>query len=193
MILAVPAYVAAPCCAPSTKLAAFCDAVPLRIDGNGGVRLQREQVASNAGHGFVVPRVERTALLAGTWVTSKWPGRAPEGHVLMRGFLGGGRDPQRLEDSDRGARLDAGTELGDLLGITGEPIITRLFRWTRQSPQHEVGHLQRVAAIDDHLASLPGVFLTGSGFRAIGIPDCIADARATRSARRAWSPRVTPT
>ena len=63
-------------------------------------------------------------------------------------------------------------------------MITRLFRWTRQSPQYEVGHLQRVAAIDDHLAALPGVFLTGSGFRAIGIPDCIADARATAAARR---------
>jgi oxygen-dependent protoporphyrinogen oxidase len=61
-----------------------------------------------------------------------------------------------------------------------------LFRWTRQSPQYEVGHLQRVAAIDDHLASLPGVFVTGSGFRAIGIPDCIADARATASRAAAY-------
>jgi len=69
--------------------------------------------------------------------------------------------------------------LTTLMGISGEPIFARLFRWTRQSPQYEVGHQQRVAAIDQHVASLPGVFVTGSGFRAIGIPDCIADGRET--------------
>ncbi len=149
---------------------------------------RRDQVAHPMqGTGFVVPRVERSALLAGTWVTSKWPGRAPDGHVLLRGFLGGGRDPHRLEAQRRGAHRDgAQTSSSELLGITGEPVITRLFRWTRQSPQYEVGHLQRVAAIDDQLASLPGVFVTGSGFRAIGIPDCIADARATAARAAAY-------
>jgi oxygen-dependent protoporphyrinogen oxidase len=49
----------------------------------------------------------------------------------------------------------------------------------RQSPQYEVGHLQRVTAIEQRLASIPGMFVTGSGFRAIGIPDCIADGRET--------------
>ena len=67
------------------------------------------------------------------------------------------------------------------MGITGEPLFTRLFRWTKQSPQYEVGHLQRIATIDQQLASIPGLFVTGSGFRAIGIPDCIADGRETAS------------
>jgi protoporphyrinogen/coproporphyrinogen III oxidase len=188
VILAVPAYVAASLLrAFDTALAAFCDAVPYASTATVAFGYTREQIAHPMpGTGFVVPRVERSSLLAGTWVTSKWPGRAPEGHVLLRGFLGGGRDPQRLEDSNEELISTARTELSDLLGITGEPIITRLFRWTRQSPQYEVGHLQRVAAIDDHLASLPGVFLTGSGFRAIGIPDCIADARATAQRAAAY-------
>jgi oxygen-dependent protoporphyrinogen oxidase len=188
VILAVPAYVAASLRrAFDTTLAAFCDAVPYASTATVALGYTREQIAHPMqGTGFVVPRVERSALLAGTWVTSKWPGRAPEGHVLLRGFLGGGRDPQRLEDSDEELISTVRTELSGLLGITGEPIITRLFRWTRQSPLYEVGHLQRVAAIDDHLASLPGVFLTGSGFRAIGIPDCIADARATAQRAAAY-------
>jgi len=188
VILAVPAYVAASLLrALDTTLAAFCDAVPYASTATVAFGYRRDQVAHPMeGTGFVVPRVERSALLAGTWVTSKWPGRAPDGHVLLRGFLGGGRDPQRLDDSDEELIETARDELGELLGISGEPVITRLFRWTRQSPQYEVGHLQRVAAIDDHLASLPGVFLTGSGFRAIGIPDCIADARATASRAAAY-------
>jgi oxygen-dependent protoporphyrinogen oxidase len=72
------------------------------------------------------------------------------------------------------------------MGITGEPIFTRLSRWNRQSPQYEVGHLQRVAAIDQRMASIPGMFVTGSGFRAIGIPDCIADGRETASLAAAF-------
>ena len=70
-------------------------------------------------------------------------------------------------------------ELVDLLGISGPPDFARLYRWTRQSPQYEVGHLQRVAQIERRLTTLPGFFVTGSGFRAIGIPDCISDGRAT--------------
>jgi oxygen-dependent protoporphyrinogen oxidase len=188
VILAVPAYVAASLLRGfDTALAGFCDAVPYASTATVAFGYRREQIAHPLqGTGFVVPRVERSALPAGTWVTSKWPFRAPDGHVLLRGFLGGGRDPQRLDDSDEELITAARTELTELLGITGEPLITRLFRWTRQSPQYEVGHLQRVAAIDDQLASLPGVFLTGSGFRAIGIPDCVADARATAKRAAAY-------
>jgi oxygen-dependent protoporphyrinogen oxidase len=93
--------------------------------------------------------------------------------------LGGGRDPRRLEASDADLLGDARRELGGLLGITGEPSIVQLYRFDRQSPQYEVGHLERVAGIERLLAAHPGLFLTGSGFRSIGIPDNIADARAT--------------
>jgi protoporphyrinogen/coproporphyrinogen III oxidase len=73
------------------------------------------------------------------------------------------------------------------MGITGEPLFTRLFRWTRQSPQYEIGHLQRLAAIEQRLASVPGMFVTGSGFRAIGIPDCVADGRETAARAAAFA------
>ena len=82
-------------------------------------------------------------------------------------------------------------ELAELLGISGAPLFTRLYRWSRQSPQYEVGHLQRVIAIERRLTNLPGLFVTGSGFRAIGIPDCISDGRsmALRAADYAASHR----
>lgn len=181
VILAVPAYVAAMLLRGfDTQLAALCDAIPYASSATVALGYRRDQVAHPMrGSGFVVPRVERSPLLAGTWVTSKWPGRAPEGHVLLRGFLGGGRDPRRVEADDAELIGLVREEFARLLGITGGPLFTRLFRWMRQSPQYEVGHLQRVAAIDQRLASVPGMFVTGSGFHAIGIPDCIADARDT--------------
>jgi oxygen-dependent protoporphyrinogen oxidase len=188
VILAVPAYVAASLLRGfDTHLAALCDAVPYASTATVAFGYRREQIAHPLhGTGFVVPRVERLPLLAGTWVTSKWPERAPPGHVLLRGFLGGGRDPRRLDSPDGTLVELAREELARLLGITGEPVVTRLFRWTRQSPQYEVGHQERVAAIAEHTAAIPGMFLTGSGFRAIGIPDCIADGRETAAQAAAF-------
>ena len=187
VILCVPAFAAAHLLRGlDTTLAGLCDAIPYASTATVAFGFTRDQVPHPMrGSGYVVPRAEHTSLLAATWVTSKWPGRAPEGHVLLRGFLGGGRDPHRLERSDEELIAAAREELTETMAITGEPLLSRLFRWTRQSPQHEVGHLARVAAIERRVASVPGLFLAGSGFRAIGIPDCIADGRdtATRAAQ----------
>lgn len=181
LVLAVPAYVTGSLLRRlDAALAELCDAIPYASTATVAFGYRREQVSHPLrGTGFVVPRTEGLALLAGTWVSSKWPARAPEGHVLLRGFLGGGRDPRRLDASDDELIDTARHELTDLLGITGSPLFSRLYRWTRQSPQYEVGHLQRVASIERRVAALPGLFITGSGFRAIGIPDCISDGRAT--------------
>ena len=79
--------------------------------------------------------------------------------------------------------------LGPLLGISGEPLLTRVYRWQHASAQHEVGHLERLAAIETALAAHPGLFVTGSGFRGVGIPDCVADGRATARQVAAWLTR----
>ena len=181
VLLAVPAYVTGALTRPiDPALADLCDAIPYASTATVAFGYRRDQVAHPLrGTGFVVPRTEGLALLAGTWVSSKWPGRAPEGHVLLRGFLGGGRDPRRLDASDAELIDTARRELSDLLGISGSPLFSRFYRWTRQSPQYDVGHLQRVVSIERRLNALPGLFVTGSGFKAIGIPDCISDGRAT--------------
>jgi oxygen-dependent protoporphyrinogen oxidase len=186
VILGVPAYVAANLLRGiDTALAGLCDAVPYASTATVAFGYRRDQIRHPlAGTGFVVPRVERNPLLAATWVTSKWPGRAPEGHALLRAFLGGGRDPHRLDRGDAELIETAREALEATLGIGGAPLFSRLFRWTRQSPQYEVGHLARIAEIDRCASRIPGLFLAGSGFRAIGIPDCVADGRdtATRAA-----------
>ena len=80
---------------------------------------------------------------------------------------------------DEDLRLAAERELGQILGISAPPLVARLYRWERANAQHEVGHLDRIAAIDERLAAWPGLYVTGSGFRGVGIPDCIADGRST--------------
>jgi oxygen-dependent protoporphyrinogen oxidase len=124
--------------------------------------------------------------MAASWVSSKWAHRAPEGHVQLRAFIGGARDPEVMALSDAELTAAAAEELGRILGIHGDPLMTRLHRWTRANAQHDVGHLDRMAAIDRRLAATPGLFVTGSGFRGVGIPDCIADARATAASVAAY-------
>jgi oxygen-dependent protoporphyrinogen oxidase len=195
LILAVPAYAAAGLLrSVDTTLAGLCETIQYASTAVVAFGFRRDQVGHPLrGTGFVVPRSEQQPLLACTWVSSKWPGRAPDGHVLLRAFLGGGRDPHRLDRSD-GELIDTARDaLAEVLDISGDPVFPpRLYRWTRQSPQFEVGHLNRVAAIEQRLGSVPGLFVTGSGFRAIGIPDCIQDGRDTAARAAEFLRRESP-
>lgn len=130
------------------------------------------------GSGFVVPRAERRVLMAASFVSSKWPERAPEGCALLRGFVGGAYDPGVLQHTDAEIARAAFEDLSARLSIEGKPQLTRVYRWPRATPQHDVGHLDTIAALDARLATVPGLFITGSAFRGSGIPDVIADARA---------------
>ncbi len=180
VILAVPAYTAGEILSGfAPGIATLCRQIQYASTATVALGYRRDQVTRTLnGSGFLVPKVEGLPLLAGTWVSSKWPGRAPDGHVLMRAFFGGGRDPRRLDQSDAELAALAHEHMAALSGVTGSPLFTRVYRWTNRSPQFEVGHADRVKAIEQGLAQVPGLFVTGSGFRAIGIPDCIADGRA---------------
>lgn len=118
------------------------------------------------GSGFLLPRAEGRRIHACSFTSWKFEGRAPEGHTLLRCFLVG-------EHADPVATARA--ELAEILGIRAEPVITKVFTWPSTNPIYEVGHLDRVAAIEAGLP--PGLFLTGAGYRGIGIAGCIADAR----------------
>ena len=184
VVLAVPAYEAAALVFElDGQLAAACSAIRYASTATVALGYRADQVAHPLrGTGFVVPRAEGSALLAATWVTSKWPGRAPAGHVLLRAFFGGGRDPDRLDRHDDAELVAlAREELGAILGTTGDPAIVRTTRWVRQSPQYSVGHARRLAAIERRLQEHPDLFGTGSGFGAIGVPDCISHGRRVAS------------
>jgi len=97
----------------------------------------------------------------------------------MRAFVGGARDPRALERSDAELVEQALAAFKPLLGISADPVLTKVYRWERSGAQHEVGHSAKLAAIAQLLPRNPGIFLTGSAYRGVGIPDCVADGRAT--------------
>ena len=192
VVLATPAFATASIVRDfDTRLAICCDAIPYASAATVSLAFDSAAVRRPlAGSGFVVPRREATGILAGSWLSSKWPHRAPEGRVLMRTFLGGARDPKALDLSDAEMVRRSLAALTPLVGITAPPLFTRVYRWERSNAQHEVGHEQRLAGIDRALAARPGLFLTGSAYRGVGIPDCVSDGRATAGRVAAWLERV---
>ncbi|MGH9463841.1 MAG: protoporphyrinogen oxidase [Vicinamibacteria bacterium] len=127
------------------------------------------------GYGFVVPRTAGRRILAATFVSSKFAGRAPDAHVLLRVFLGGSRDPEVLQLSDADLVGLARDELTVILGPFGGHNLARAYRWEHATPQIEVGHADLLASIEVRLRDFPGLELAGNGLRGVGIPDCIAD------------------
>lgn len=186
VIVSIPAYAAGVLFAPLDRdLAALCRGITYVSSGIVVVAYPRAAVSHPLeGAGFVVPRVEREfRILAATWLSSKWPGRAPDQIALMRAFVGGSRDRRAIELTDDELTVIAQQDLSRLLSIEGAPTFARIYRWPNGTPQYEVGYLDRLSAIRARLDHHKGLFVCGAGFGSIGIPDCIAEGRAT--ARRA--------
>jgi oxygen-dependent protoporphyrinogen oxidase len=118
-----------------------------------------------------------------SWVSSKWNGRAPADHVLLRAYLGGARDPEAIDLDDERIRTRVQADFARLLGIRAEPVVARIYRWPHASPQLDVGHPYLMDEIDRHVARWPGLSVSAAGFRGAGIADCVGDARA----QAAWA------
>jgi oxygen-dependent protoporphyrinogen oxidase len=183
-IIATPAYVAADLLGPiDPEVANLCRTIRYVSSGIAVLAYPRDRVGhSLSGSGFVVPRTDRSVrIIAATWLSSKWPGRAPAGVALMRAFFGGARDLEAMALED-GALVElAHRDLAHLLDISTPPTFSRVYRWVNGTPQYEVGYLDTLAEIRRRTAGRR-IQLIGAGFGTIGIPDCIAAGRAAARA-----------
>ncbi len=178
VIVALPGPKAAPLVEPvDAPIARTLAAIPFVSSATVMLGYRREDVRHPLdGYGMVIPRTESLRTSALSFVSTKFPGRAPEGYVLLRGFIGGARDTAVLALDDATLAGIVRTEMTPILGLSGEPVFSRVYRWPEATPQMEVGHLERVAELERRLAGIPGLFLTGAGLRVTGIPDGVADA-----------------
>jgi oxygen-dependent protoporphyrinogen oxidase len=123
--------------------------------------------------GFVVPAIERRKVMACTFSSLKYPGRAPEGHILLRAFVGGALQPQLFDDNDPIMEKNVRDELASLLGVTAPPLFSRIWRHPNSMPQYHLGHEARVRRIEDSLSKFPTLALAGSAYHGVGISDCV--------------------
>jgi oxygen-dependent protoporphyrinogen oxidase len=135
------------------------------------------------GFGFLVPSGSGSLLLACTFIDQKFEDRVPQGGRLVRAFFGGAAAERLMRCGNDETAAVARLELARILGPLPEPQVTVVRRWPRSLPQYAVGHLERMAELDERTSKLDGLWLLGNGYRGVGLPDLVRDARS--AARRA--------
>ncbi len=174
VVLAIPAHAAKPIIKGlSPALADLVGQIGFTSTATVSLAYKREQVPHRLeGFGFVIPSVEKRRIMAVTYSSIKWDHRAPDGHVLLRIFVGGLHN-QNLVEGGGDLIAVARDEVKQILGITAEPSLAKAYRWNRGMPQYTLGHLERIKMIDRELHQIPGLHLAGGSYRGVGLPDCI--------------------
>jgi oxygen-dependent protoporphyrinogen oxidase len=161
----------------SERLGARLGEIPYGSVATLNLAFDRGQVAHPLdGMGFVVPEIEGRMILACSFSSSKFDGRAPDGKVLLRAFVGGAQGKIAFDFSDDEIIERVMSEIGPLLGIQGAPEAAVLSRYPGAMAQYRLGHVERVRAIEEEMKNLPGLAVAGSAYRGVGIPDCAAGA-----------------
>ena len=178
--LALPAYVSAHLLSSvDAQLASELNGIPYASSTTINLGYKREDIPHPLdGFGFVVPFIERRSLIACTFSSVKFPGRAPQGRALLRVFVGGALQPEMFNLSRDDLLTRVCADLRDLLRIEQAPLFAEVSKWERSMPQYHLGHLERVRRINERLASLPGLTLAGNAYSGLGIPDCIRSGEA---------------
>ncbi|HET6890332.1 MAG TPA: protoporphyrinogen oxidase, partial [Pyrinomonadaceae bacterium] len=173
--IALPAYATARLVhSTNSALADELDAIQYASTATVNVAYRRADIPHPLnGFGFVVPFIEKRSIIACTFSSVKFPGRAPENHALLRAFVGGAMQPEMFELDDTEMIRRVQNDLHDLLGVKEPPLFTKVTRWSRSMPQYEVGHLERVSRVEEQLSRLPGLRLASNAYNGAGIPDCI--------------------
>ena len=173
VILATPAFVSGTLLASfAPTLASDLKNIPYASTATVTLAYRQSDLTRELdGYGYVIPRRAGRKALACTWTSTKFPHRAPDGYALIRIFVG--RAGQDIPWNENDLLALAKEELNLTLGITAEPILSRVFMWDKAMPQYNLGHPEILKRIDLALENYPGLALAGNGYRGIGIPDCI--------------------
>ncbi len=175
VVLACPAFVSAQLLAAFNRdLAEALNSIPYAPIAVVATGHRRTDVAHPLdGFGFLIPRGEGLRTLGSIWTSSIFQDRSPGGHVQFRTMLGGAGDSAIMGLSDDDLWHTIRTELGPLIGIRGEPVIRRVYRWERGIPQFTLGHRERRGRIEQLTAHHPGLHVVGNAFYGVGLNDCV--------------------
>jgi oxygen-dependent protoporphyrinogen oxidase len=191
IIIATESWAAEPLIRPHDQnLADALADIPCSSSATISVAFNENEVGFDLNaFGVLCPLVEGRALMAATYSSTKWPGRAPAGRVLLRGFVGGPHNQEILKHSDEELIQIVLAEFREILGLNpfAKPLFTRIFRWHLGMPQYTIGHLDRVTLIEGRSAQIPGLSFAGGSYRGVGVPNCIESGeRAVSKILNEW-------
>lgn len=134
------------------------------------------------GFGVLITRGEGLRMLGNLWETSLYPGRGPEGGILVRAMFGGAMDPGIANLGDDELLALARDEVRRLYALDAAPVFTHVVRIPRAIPQYDRGHALRVEAVGAAEEALSGLAVTGFGLRGVAFADAATDG--VRAGRR---------
>jgi oxygen-dependent protoporphyrinogen oxidase len=177
VIIATESWAAEPLIRPHDKgIAEALASIPTSSSATVSIAFNESEVGFDLkAFGVLCPLVEGRALMAATYSSTKWPGRAPVGKVLLRGFVGGPHNQEIVKRSDEELVQTVLAEFHGILGLNpfAKPLFSRVFRWHLGMPQYTLGHLERIALIEDRSAKIRGLAIAGGSYRGVGVPNCI--------------------
>jgi len=178
IILATPSFTTAKIVEEmDAKLSEILLTIPYVSSATVSLAYRRSQVHHPLdAFGFIIPRTEKRKIMASTWTSVKFNYRAPEDHVLLRAFVGGANNEELVGLDDEEMLRVVQQDLREIIGIEGDPILTRIYRWEKSMPQYLVGHLEKISKLEERISLQPGLFLTGCAYKGIGISDSVHDA-----------------
>ncbi len=180
VVLAVPASVAAPILTKEySRLSAELGKIEFAGAAIVSVGFHRREITHPlSAAGMIVPRIAGKRILAASFSSSKFSGRAPANSVLIRSFIGGALDTGVAELTDAEILEEVLLDLKTILGRRGRPIITQVDRWHTSMPQYNLGHVERIKKIQQLEATLPSLGLAGGAYDGVGIPQVIHSGQA---------------
>ncbi len=180
VILATPTFQTAPLLRQlDPQLTAHLDTIQYSSAATVNLAFRRDQIPHPLkGFGFVVPAVEQRKIIACSFSSVKYAGRAPDGYALVRAFVGGSLQAELFNLDDAEMEQAVRQELATFLGIQAAPLFTHIARYPRSMPQYRVGHLRLVETMEKQVAQHPGLALAGNAYRGVGIPDCVRSGEA---------------
>lgn len=184
VIVAAPVYEAGDMVRDfDAELADILDAIPFASMAVVCTAFDRADVGHDLnGFGFLVPRTEDKRILGCIWTSTLFPGRAPDGKVLLRTMIGGATDPGAVGERDETLLDTVRQELFPILDIKADPVMHRVYRWEKAIPQYTFGHQERLRAVEAAEERHPGLHFAGNAYRGVGLNDCVVSAlRAVRA------------
>jgi oxygen-dependent protoporphyrinogen oxidase len=124
------------------------------------------------GFGFLIPRSSGIRTLGTVWNTSLFPNRAPEGHALLTSFIGGATDPQAAQIPGELSSI-VHKEIAAVLNIRTEPTFSNVAIYPKAIPQYNLGHSERLAAINEARVKHSNLWLIGNYLRGPAIGACV--------------------
>ncbi len=175
IILATPTYKAADLVADlSTELSQTFNSIPYAPISVVCLGYKKENIKHKLdGFGFLVPQKENLKILGSIWTSSIFENRAPDGMVQFRTMIGGDGDHESINLSDKELIDTIQHDLNNIVGITGKPILTKIYRWARGIPQFKIGHADIMIKLEQELAKQGNLFITGNAYYGISLNDCI--------------------